>query len=477
MATLGSNYVHAGNYHALLVGINDYPAPLPALRGAVNDVRLLKATLEQLPDFNGRIIPLVNKSATRSAIFKQWQNILNNAKRGDTVLFAFSGHGYQEADLNGDEADRNGFNDQHDEILLLSGFSTTSSSAARNKLVDDELAELFGKAIQKGLRVIYLADACHSGDSSRAISKIKGLEFGSFRSLQLAEREESNLQRWFSAIFAEKKRAENHANHQKFPEDVLGLFTFSPVKSNTRSPEIILNGVHYGPLIWSFVKAMNEGDVNNDNMLSQAELVDYVEEKIRLLGVAKISPEFSPRKKLNEMLLPAARAKVNGLKEPHGLRDKARKSKAVLFDLIALEGQQPKSPLSVVLKNTQYGTPVSSTGSVRAMTENASTKLQISISESDYSESFLINFTINDDGSKTPIRCFPIGDSAILQVDEGVLGEQIGVVINTSSGSRLLYQQLQKKDCFQHSNFIPELKRLLEHSHYRLNVFDFFIGR
>src|SRR5512147_885709 len=97
---------------ALLVGINDY-APIgaggPDLRGCVNDVRDMAHTLNVLgivPAAPGSMRLLTDGRATRKGIMDGLRWLLTGAKRNDTLVFYYSGHGSQLADISGEEIDR-----------------------------------------------------------------------------------------------------------------------------------------------------------------------------------------------------------------------------------------------------------------------------------------------------------------------------------------------------------------------------------
>ena len=96
---------------ALLVGINDY-APVgaggPDLRGCVNDVRDMANTLNVLgiiPATPGTMQILTDARATRAAILNGFKWLIKGAKKGDVLVFHYSGHGSQVADTSGDELD------------------------------------------------------------------------------------------------------------------------------------------------------------------------------------------------------------------------------------------------------------------------------------------------------------------------------------------------------------------------------------
>ena len=147
---------------ALLVGINDY-APVgpggPDLRGCVNDVRDMANTLNALG-----IIPasprlmriLTDERATRAAILNGIAWLIAGAKKGDTLVFHYSGHGSYVLDASGDEPDKK------DETICPHDYATAGM------IKDDDLAEVLGK-LPAGVNLDVVFDSCHSGSTTRSL--------------------------------------------------------------------------------------------------------------------------------------------------------------------------------------------------------------------------------------------------------------------------------------------------------------------
>ena len=90
--------------------------------------------------------------ATRGMICAALSGIVQAARAEDFVVFTYSGHGSWRPDQDGDE------HDGRDETLC----------AYDGQLVDDELSEIWAQA-DRGLRVLMIADSCHSGTVARAL--------------------------------------------------------------------------------------------------------------------------------------------------------------------------------------------------------------------------------------------------------------------------------------------------------------------
>lgn len=150
-----------GHRRALLIGINQYRSEtVPALRGCVNDVLLLRHILESRYGFD-RITTLLDAEATRDKILSALQRIVAETEPDDFLFVHFSGHGSQQADLNGDEEDG------LDETLV----AHDSRSAEVPDIVDDEIDVIL--ASLRTSNAVISFDACHSGTGTRAMTELR----------------------------------------------------------------------------------------------------------------------------------------------------------------------------------------------------------------------------------------------------------------------------------------------------------------
>lgn len=154
--------------YALLVGIDDYPPPVPKLRGCVNDIYELKGYLEARVDPGDHALhevlhihTLINAEATRDAVIHAFRDHLGRAGPNDVVLFGYSGHGSQE------QAPQEFWHiepDHLDETLVL----YDSRKEGSWDLADKELSKLITEVSSGGAHVVVLLDCCHSGSGTRA---------------------------------------------------------------------------------------------------------------------------------------------------------------------------------------------------------------------------------------------------------------------------------------------------------------------
>src|SRR5215213_5326104 len=148
---------------ALVIGINDYDPPINGLQGAVNDAQDIAQALGK----SGveRLVLLTDKEATKAAVEAAWTGLLSEAKAGDNLIFTYAGQGSQEPARENDPDEPDGL----DENFPLANYGLKAEAIAE-RIVDNEIAQWLKDAKAKKVRVIFVADACHSGTMNRAVS-------------------------------------------------------------------------------------------------------------------------------------------------------------------------------------------------------------------------------------------------------------------------------------------------------------------
>lgn len=160
--------VSAATRRALVIGIGDYPASSGwAKINGDKDIPMVEEMLLANGFLKQDIIELKNQQATCAAICQQFENLITTSTTGDFVYIHFSGHGQQITDLNGDEAD--GLDEAwipYDAMLEMQ----SGVYEGENHLIDDQINHYLHRlrqAVGKEGKIIVVADACHSGDSTR----------------------------------------------------------------------------------------------------------------------------------------------------------------------------------------------------------------------------------------------------------------------------------------------------------------------
>jgi len=151
--------------HALIIGIGSYTSPkISPLSTPVNDARSMKLFVED--NFLGekKISLLIDEEATRKAILDQLKEMIKTVNKGDQFVFYYSGHGSQIPDENNEEAD--GLDE-----TIVSVDADFYGGKWHNMIIDDELDSLLKQIEDKGVDVLVISDACHSGSITKSLDK------------------------------------------------------------------------------------------------------------------------------------------------------------------------------------------------------------------------------------------------------------------------------------------------------------------
>jgi hypothetical protein len=135
---------------SLHVGINQPSSAFPnaaTLKGCENDA-LAMEKIAAAKGFKTRDL-LLGSDATYARVTTKIRRAADQLAAGDIFLFTFAGHGFQEVDIGTDQDE----DDFLDETLLL--FDV--------ELFDDVLRKNLWPYFKTGVRILMIADSCHSG--------------------------------------------------------------------------------------------------------------------------------------------------------------------------------------------------------------------------------------------------------------------------------------------------------------------------
>jgi Caspase domain len=138
-----------GQNYALVIGIDDYAAPFPRLKTAVNDARAFAGLLSSKYGF--QVTTLLNQDATRDKILAAITHFRKSLDQNDDFLIYYAGHGSY------DRGTDKGYwlpVDADPDPLITS----------RDISADDLVTQVRGLAAR---HVIIISDSCFSGDLSR----------------------------------------------------------------------------------------------------------------------------------------------------------------------------------------------------------------------------------------------------------------------------------------------------------------------
>ncbi len=159
--------------HALIIAIGDYPTKGGwSSISSTNDVPLIKNALLNQGFKDENITTIIDAQATKNGIVDAITTLQNKIKKGDIVVFHYSGHGQQIFDDNGDEVDG------LDEALVpYDAFvKYTHNYKGENHLRDDELGNIianFRNKLGNQGQLLLTLDSCHSGSATRG-AKTRG---------------------------------------------------------------------------------------------------------------------------------------------------------------------------------------------------------------------------------------------------------------------------------------------------------------
>lgn len=157
------------NKRALLVGVNEYPN-LPAysqLRGCVNDVLIMKQTLEASFGFpSSNITTLVNEQATAARIREGLDQLCTDCQPNDIIVFHFSGHGSRMAAASEKPCGYDETIMPHDSGRMNPSFPTQVTPC---DIRDTDIQAWLSRLTGKTSNVTLIFDSCHSGSITRVL--------------------------------------------------------------------------------------------------------------------------------------------------------------------------------------------------------------------------------------------------------------------------------------------------------------------
>ena len=93
------------------------------------------------------------REPTRANIEAELEWLFSDNKKGDTIIFHYSGHGSQQRDHSGEEEDG------RDETLVPSDYATAG------QITDDDIRAYIDR-LPEGVNALIVTDCCHSGSNS-----------------------------------------------------------------------------------------------------------------------------------------------------------------------------------------------------------------------------------------------------------------------------------------------------------------------
>ena len=261
--------------YGLVIGIDDYQHISPKLDGAVNDARDVADALRKNGAQEVRL--LVNQEASRDAIMAAWGDLVSKAHKGDIIVLHYAGHGGQEPEhIKGSEP--TGF----DSTLLLADFALKGKDTYE-RIVDDEMGEMFKRAADAGAKLMVVVDACHSGTMTRAFSN------------PAIAKPRVRAVTYLPIDPAEDRLPPMDPAWAKIPKDIPNVFYFGAVQDNEESPEVEIEGRWRGALSWALASGLRgAADTNGDGVVTIEELRNYIVDQINMKLEGQQHPSIIP---------------------------------------------------------------------------------------------------------------------------------------------------------------------------------------
>lgn len=155
---------------ALLIAVDKYVPPpgtkiegtarsnFRDLDGCINDARGIQSIITSRFQFSpDKVDTLFNEVATRAGMEKAMLDLLDKSNKGDIAFIYYAGHGSQVPNSLSKEEDKK------DESMVPSDTWKPGVEDFRDK----QLAVIYNKFIDKGVKLTVILDCCHSGSLSR----------------------------------------------------------------------------------------------------------------------------------------------------------------------------------------------------------------------------------------------------------------------------------------------------------------------
>ncbi|MEW6129175.1 MAG: caspase family protein [Acidobacteriota bacterium] len=200
------------------------------LCGPAKDIEEMETVLKSKFGFT-EITVLKDQEATRENILQTFQkHLIDDTKPGDICFFFYSGHGSKVKNSASIE------DDKYDESIV----PADSFKGARD-IRDKELADLYNRAIDKGVVLTVISDSCHSGSNARGAGypiaeRVRALPF-----------DENDVK--------DGKRPEKSAEER-------GALVIAAAQDYQEAKERMRNGIWRGNLAYSLVNVLKSPTVS-----------------------------------------------------------------------------------------------------------------------------------------------------------------------------------------------------------------------
>ena len=271
--------------NALLVGIN-YKGTNYQLNGCINDVTNMSNFLKTVLKYD-KITEITDDTRikpTRANIISNLVNMVKNSKRGDRLLFLYSGHGTLKKDTNKDE---------------VSGYDSCLCPIDTLKngkyITDDEIRNNIVNKLPAGVRMTFIFDCCNSGtgcdltytlnDNSDANSDANSVEYND--GVMNTPETEMSLVKKICKL--KMTRVQSISKNSKYKDSVGDVCMISGCLDSQTAADAYENGQYGGALCISLLELLKETGptiTNGELMMRLRALIKQKQysQKVQLMG-------------------------------------------------------------------------------------------------------------------------------------------------------------------------------------------------
>lgn len=252
-----------GVVRAVVIGIDGYHG-VNQLKGAAADARDIDASLRSMGAAD--LTTLIDDQADRASVLKALEGLVARANKGDLVMISLAGHGSKE-----DERVKGSSPDGTDEVFLLVGFDPKTGPGGAEKILNHEFNHYIRAIEERGAQVVFVADTCYGGGLAREIAPGSvGISYRQVPRYRLAQDDLKPVSTTAEALMTKL--------------DFTNTTFLAAVDSETKAPEVLINGRYRGALSYAMARAVQGAADEGDGKTTLRELFAYVRKVVYQLS-------------------------------------------------------------------------------------------------------------------------------------------------------------------------------------------------
>ncbi len=242
--------------HALVMGFDAY-SPKVSLEGSRNDAADIAGVLRKRGVADVTVIS--EPGTTRDTVERAWAAMVARAAPGDVLFVSFSGHGNRSPEKGEPKHTPDGF----EKGFLLPSYD--EDQHPEEQLRDEHLYDLFKAVSDQGFKVVFVADACHSGATVRGVPGSPAVP--KFQVFQLHGKAPPPAPAAAAVV------------HRP---PISGLTIYSAADEHQTIQEFTLDGQRRGALSFVLARGLDGAAAEPNGRLTEGDLGRYVVANVRL---------------------------------------------------------------------------------------------------------------------------------------------------------------------------------------------------